>query len=132
MIMDGNKRWAKNNKISLKQGYQKGLNKLREIISICLKHKIKYLTVYALSTENLTSRSEQELDELFDLYVMGLDELVADKRIHDNGVRVSVIGRRELLPKKVIDSIDKAEKSTAKYENFVFTWNEFGYYELFL
>ena len=41
MIMDGNKRWADLKGISLKEGYQKGLNKLREIISICLEQEIK-------------------------------------------------------------------------------------------
>ena len=51
--MDGNKRWARINKVSLKEGYQKGLNKLREIISICLEQEIKHLTVYALSTDNM-------------------------------------------------------------------------------
>ncbi len=46
MIMDGNKRWADLHRASLKEGYQKGLNKLREIISVCLEQEIKYLTVY--------------------------------------------------------------------------------------
>ena len=53
MIMDGNKRWADLHGASLKEGYQKGLNKLREIISVCLEQEIKYLTVYALSAENM-------------------------------------------------------------------------------
>ena len=53
MIMDGNKRWANINEVSLKEGYQKGLNKLKEIVSICLEQEIKYLTVYALSSENM-------------------------------------------------------------------------------
>ena len=57
MIMDGNKRWADLHGASLKEGYQKGLNKLREIISVCLEQEIKYLTVYALSAENMKRSS---------------------------------------------------------------------------
>ena len=78
------------------------------------------MTVYALSTENL-SRPKEELDLLFKLYNEGLRDIADDERIHDNKVKVQVIGRRELLPKIVTDAIDYAEQKTAHYEDFVFT-----------
>ena len=52
LIMDGNLRWAKKNNLTAKNGYLKGLNKINEVIDLCIKEKIKYLTLYALSTEN--------------------------------------------------------------------------------
>jgi len=120
-IMDGNRRHALQKLIPVALGHKMGKEKLEDVMDWILEYNIKYLTVYALSTENLSSRSGKELEELYNLYVMGLEELVEDDRIHKNRVRVSVIGRRELLPKKVLESIEKAEKSTAEYEDYVFT-----------
>jgi len=74
-----------------------------------LEINIPWFTVYALSTENL-NRPAEELDVLFDLYVEGLRDIADDPRIHDNRVRVHIIGRRELLPPRVNDAIDYAEK----------------------
>tara|TARA_Y100001980_G_C14556378_1_gene347654 strand:- start:9811 stop:10593 length:783 start_codon:yes stop_codon:yes gene_type:complete len=120
-IMDGNRRHALQKLIPVALGHKMGKEKLEDVMDWILEFKIKYLTVYALSTENLSSRSEEELEELFNLYVLGLEELVDDKRIHENRVKISVIGRRELLPKRVNDSIDIAEKVTNNYEQYVFT-----------
>ncbi|RAH15986.1 MAG: di-trans,poly-cis-decaprenylcistransferase [Methanobacteriota archaeon] len=120
-IMDGNRRHALQKLIPVALGHKMGKEKLEDVMDWILEFKIKYLTVYALSTENLSSRSEEELEELFNLYVLGLEELVDDKRIHENRVKISVIGRRELLPKRVNDSIDNAEKVTNNYEQYVFT-----------
>ena len=120
-IMDGNRRHALQKLIPVALGHKLGKEKLEDVMDWILEFEIKYLTVYALSTENLYSRSEEELEELFGLYVMGLEELIVDKRIHENKVKISVIGKRELLPEKVIKSIEKAEKTTENYENYVFT-----------
>ena len=51
--MDGNIRWSKNNNISKKEAYKKGLDKIKEIAEICLEKKIKHLTIFALSSENI-------------------------------------------------------------------------------
>ena len=52
MIMDGNTRWAAKNKVTQKKGYLKGFDKIIEITDLCMENKIKYLTLFALSTEN--------------------------------------------------------------------------------
>ena len=82
---------------------------------------VPYLTVYALSTENITSRKPAELEDLFDLYVEGLNDLSTDERIHKNSVRVQVAGRKELLPERVLKAIENAESLTASHDKFVFT-----------
>ena len=77
--------------------------------------------MYALSTENITEREDDELDVLYDLYVSGLHEISEDSRIHDRGVRVQVVGRLGMLPKRVRDAISHAEEVTSQYFDFTFT-----------
>ena len=121
VIMDGNRRFAWTKAVSTAIGHRKGKEKLVQVMDWVLELEIPFLTVYALSTENLENRKGEELETLFDLYAEGLDDIRQDQRIHDRGVKVNVIGRRELLPQRVRDSIDRAESETADYENFTFT-----------
>ena len=75
-----------------------------------LELEIPYLTVYALSTENISSRESEELDSLYDLYVTGLNEISEDPRIHSKEVKVRAAGRIEKLPERVRDAIENAEQ----------------------
>ena len=97
-----------------------GKQRLEAVLDWVLELGIPWFTVYALSTENL-NRPEAELETLFKLYVEGLKSIAEDPRIHENNVRVQIIGRRELLPQHVNDAIDYAESKTAEYNDFVFT-----------
>jgi tritrans,polycis-undecaprenyl-diphosphate synthase [geranylgeranyl-diphosphate specific] len=120
IIMDGNRRFAWRSNLAAGLGHRIGKEKLERVLDWVLELKIPWFTVYALSTENL-NRPKDELDVLFDLYVEGLRDIADDQRIHDNNVRVNIIGRRELLPKRVNEAIDYAESKTADYDDFVFT-----------
>ena len=120
IIMDGNRRFAWRSNIATGLGHRIGKEKLERVLDWVLELKIPWFTVYALSTENL-NRPQGELDVLFDLYVEGLRDIADDERIHENNVRVNIIGRRELLPERVIEAIDYAESKTADYDDFVFT-----------
>ena len=102
-------------------GHAAGKQRLKDVMSWILDLKIPYLTVYALSTENLTSREGEELDTLFDLYVSGLEEISRDPMVHDNRVKVQVVGRIELLPDHVRKAIAEAEAATSQYSDFLFT-----------
>ena len=108
MIMDGNKRWADLHGASLKEGYQKGLNKLREIISICLEQEIKYLTVYALSTENMKRVS---VSTIFDIIIKQSKRNIQEFSF-DNKVRVAIIGERKKIPQIITKEFLKIEKLT--------------------
>ena len=82
MIMDGNARWAKQNKVSKKVGYQKGLNKINQIIDICIENKIKHLTLFALSTENFQRSSIKIIFEIIKgNYKFFLDEMSNKKKV---------------------------------------------------
>ena len=120
IIMDGNRRFAWKSNVATGIGHRIGKEKLEKVLDWVLDINIPWLTVYALSTENL-NRPQEELDVLFKLYVEGLHDIADDPRIHDNKVRVQIIGRRELLPKSVNDAIDYAESKTQDYDQFVFT-----------
>ncbi len=121
IIMDGNRRFAWANSMDLNQGHSAGKEKLKRVMRWVLDLKIPYLTVYALSNENMKKRSEEEMSALYELYVQGLKEISIDPLIHENRVRVNVVGRREFLPEKVKKAILKAEDSTKDYSDFIFT-----------
>ena len=69
----------------------------------------------------MASRAEGEIEVLYDLYVEGLNEISVDPLIHENEVRVKVVGRLDLLPERVRRAIDTAEESTEGYDRFTFT-----------
>lgn len=120
IIMDGNRRFAWKSNLAAGIGHRIGKQKLETVLDWVLEVDIPWFTVYALSTENLT-RPKKELDILFKLYIEGLRDIADDQRIHDNKVKVQVIGKRELLPKEVNDAIDYAEAKTTDYDSYVFT-----------
>ncbi len=121
IIMDGNRRFAWSLSLGTEIGHRHGKEKLREVMDWVMDLGIPYLTVYALSTENLSSRDSDELEALFDLYVAGLGEISEDERIHSRGVRVRVVGRTEELPNRVNRAIENAQEKTSGYSNFTFT-----------
>ena len=120
IIMDGNRRFAWSKALETDIGHKMGKMKLEQVLDWVLELEIHYFTVYALSTENL-NRPDTELEGLFNLYIEGLKDIADDKRIHQNKVKVQIIGRRELLPESVIAAIDYAEQKTAEYDEYIFT-----------
>ncbi len=116
IIMDGNRRWAKNNGLLPQQGHQKGYNKLLEVGQWCLDKNIKILTVYAFSTENW-KRSEKEVGFLMKLLKKALTEEV--DKFNKEGIRIKFLGTREKLSKDLIKSIENIEEITKNNKNGV-------------
>jgi len=121
IVMDGNRRFALAKGMEKYQGHHMGKEKVREVMRWCRDLGIEYLTVYALSTENLTSRSPEELETLFDLYESGFLELSEDRDMHREQVRCQAMGQLHLLPARVVRAIDTAQKATKEYDRLVFT-----------
>jgi len=121
IIMDGNRRFAWHRKIETNIGHEKGKEKLKEVMDWVLDLKIPYLSVYALSTENINERSQEELDSLYELYCNGLNEMSEDPKIHNMKVKVQAVGRLEMLPNDVRDAIKNIEEKTKDYSEFLFT-----------
>ncbi len=117
IIMDGNRRWARKYEKPPWYGHLFGSEKLEEILEWSRELGIKTLTVYAFSTENF-KRSPEEVNALMNLFERKFRELVHDERVHKYGMRVSVIGRKELLPENVKKAAEEAERVTKKYNNY--------------
>ena len=90
IIMDGNGRWAKKRGLPRLAGHRAGTENLREVIKACVRFGIKYLTIYAFSTENW-SRPPEEVSGLMSLLEDMLDREI--KELHNNGVQLRHVGR---------------------------------------
>jgi len=119
IIMDGNRRFAAAEGLDVSKGHAKGRDTAELLLDWCLEVGINILTIYALSTENF-SRSPEELEGLMDLYDRALRDIAVDERVHRHQIRVRVIGNRSLLPARVQEAIDLAEKATAHYTAYRF------------
>lgn len=110
IIMDGNGRWAKKRFLPVLAGHSEGRKTLRKTVENAISAGIKYLTVYALSTENLKQRSPDEIGGLFKLLKSAIYEEFDD--LYKNGVRVSFIGNIAVLPQEVRDDIAYIQNKT--------------------
>ena len=117
IIMDGNRRFARSKGIPVQDGHEKGRDILEELLDWCLELNIPILTVYALSTENL-NRPKEELDGLMDLFDRALRQIAVDERVHRHQIRVRVIGNRDVLPARIREAIELAERATASYTRY--------------
>ena len=112
IIMDGNGRWAKARLLPRSVGHQHGFVRMMGLLEHAYDLGVEYVTVYALSTENL-NRPQEELDGLFGLLRTRFAD--AMRRICSKGVRLRIIGERALLPEDVQKIIMDAEAETAHF-----------------
>ena len=123
IIMDGNGRWAKQNRLPRTAGHYKGVEVLRNITIYANKLGIKCLTVYAFSTENW-KRSQEEVS-----YIMSLPKIFFAsyiKELMENNVRVMIIGEKDLIPQETMsvinDAIETTKNNTGLILNFAFNY----------
>lgn len=109
IIMDGNGRWATRKKLPRIFGHKAGVEALREAVMTGIELGIKYLTVYSFSTENW-QRPREEVEALMNLFVEALENELDS--LHRNGVRILMIGRRENIPREVLNAFENAEEKT--------------------
>ncbi|MBQ0073402.1 MAG: isoprenyl transferase [Prevotella sp.] len=110
IIMDGNGRWASERGKVRSYGHSAGAETLKEVTADCVRLGVKYLTLYAFSTENW-NRPDDEVAALMELCITSLKTDIFDK----NNVRFKVIGDRSRLPERVRQSLKKMEDQTAGY-----------------
>ncbi len=118
IIMDGNRRWAVENGYPKVAGHTHGAKNLKGIVEEASHQDIEYLTLYALSTENVASRSELELKHLFSLFVKLID--YRDMFI-ENNVRFIAIGDIESLPDNVKKALGDLAYDTKDYDGLKLT-----------
>ena len=111
IIMDGNGRWGLKYRNSRNAGHKAGLNTVEKIIKETIKNKIKFLTLYAFSTENW-KRPKKEINFLFNLLQEYLEKKISE--LNKQGIKFKVIGNKKLLSQKLIKILLKSEKITKK------------------
>ena len=111
IIMDGNGRWGLKHKKSRNSGHRAGLNTVEKIIKSTIKNKIKYLTLYAFSTENW-KRPQNEINFLFKLLDSFIDKKISD--FNKNKIKLKIIGNIALLNNKLRKKLQKSEQLTKK------------------
>jgi undecaprenyl diphosphate synthase len=110
IIMDGNGRWAAERGLPRTEGHRHGVDAVRRAVRAVMELGLDHLTLFSFSSENWT-RPASEIQFLFGLLRNFIRRDLAD--LHANGVRVSVIGEREGLPKDILGLIEEAERLTA-------------------
>lgn len=110
IIMDGNGRWAQSRGRPRLFGHHAGARRVREIVEACPDLGVKYVTIFAFSTENW-KRTQVEVAGLMSLFRRYIKKEA--KALHDEGVRVRFIGDRVRLDRKLVDMMDELEEYTS-------------------
>lgn len=117
VIMDGNGRWAKKRGLPRNMGHRKGAETLVKLVKYANQKGIKYLTVYAFSSENW-NRPQSEVDYLMKLPFEFLNKF--DKNFGKENIKIKVIGRRDRLPMELINKINEIETKTINNTGLTF------------
>ncbi len=117
IILDGNRRFAQERDMSVKEGHYIGADKLELVMEWARDVGVRHITVYAFSKENF-ERSPGEVRNLMNLFFEKFNELIEDERVHENEIRVRAVGELDLLPEKLVNAIRKAEEATKDYDEY--------------
>ena len=115
LILDGNKRWAKNNNLSDFDGYKKGFENIKNLVTFTLSKRIPNLTIFTLSSENFNRSSINIIyDIIYDNFSKTFNHLVKEK-----GVKVNIFGSRKNLPYKILEIFENIEESSLNNKKLI-------------
>ena len=117
VILDGNRRYARNAGLPQFKGHEKGYNKIKDMLKWCTELGVKEITLYCFSTENF-KRSREEVDYLFNLFRERVREFKKDKTVNEEKVRINFVGRLSMLPKDVQKGMLEVMEATKNYGNY--------------
>lgn len=118
VIMDGNGRWAKQRFMPRVAGHQRGVEALREVVKACREQDVQFLTVFAFSSENWR-RPAEEVSFLMSLFLKMLEHEVT--KLHQNDIRLRIIGDRSRFDEKLKRTMLDAEQLTANNSALMLT-----------
>ena len=110
VIMDGNGRWARNRALPRHIGHRSGVKSVRESVRVAARRGVEHLTLFAFSSENF-KRPRDEVSMLMALFLESLQREVNE--LHENNVRLQIIGARERLSLALVEKIRAGEEMTA-------------------
>lgn len=117
IIMDGNGRWASKRGLPRLAGHNAGMQAMKEIVKKSSSMGVKYLTVYAFSTENW-KRSKDEVGGIFKLLIKYVDSEL--KELHQNNVKVKILGDYSVIPTLAIERLEKSLNTTKDNDGLQF------------
>jgi undecaprenyl diphosphate synthase len=109
IIMDGNGRWARKRNLPHMAGHNAGMLAMKEIVKASSSLGVKHLTVYAFSTENW-KRSTEEVGGIFKLLILYVEKEL--RELHENNVRVKILGDYGRLPSEAVKSLERTLETT--------------------
>ncbi len=118
VIMDGNGRWARKRFLPRVAGHKRGVETVRGLVKECAQLNVKYLTLFAFSSENWR-RPDDEVSFLMGLFMDALKREVA--KLHENNIRLILIGDRSRFSKDLVAQIEVSEKLTEKNTGLTLT-----------
>ena len=113
LILDGNKRWAKNNNLTNLKGYTKGFENIKNVVNFSLSKKIPYLTIFALSSENFNRSS---INMIYKIIYENFTKTFSDL-INEKGVKIKIFGSRSNLPNKILKIFENIELMSSNNQN---------------
>jgi tritrans,polycis-undecaprenyl-diphosphate synthase [geranylgeranyl-diphosphate specific] len=117
IIQDGNRRFAREMGLDVAVGHRLGAQTTENVLEWAREIGVRHITLYCFSTENFR-RSESELRELFELFAEKAIKVASDERVHENSIRIQMVGDRNLLPKDLLEKIEKVECLTKNHTGF--------------
>ncbi len=117
IIMDGNGRWASKRLLPRTMGHREGMKAIKRVVNACVELQVQFLTLYAFSTENWR-RPQNEVDYLMDLLIEFLNRELQE--LHENHIRINILGDYSSLPAKCIEGIEQARQTTRHNKTMTF------------
>jgi len=115
LILDGNKRWAKKNKLSYINGYTKGFENIKNLVTYSLSKQVANLTIFTLSSENFNRSSINLIyDIIYNNFSKTFNDLVKEK-----GVKIKIFGSRKNLPNKLLEIFQNIEETSLNNKNLI-------------
>ena len=118
IIMDGNGRWAKKRFLPRAVGHKRGVETVRTVIKACMERGVKYLTLFAFSSENWR-RPADEVSFLMSLFMRALEQEVT--KLHENDIRLKVVGDLSRFEPGLVEMIRRGEDLTAANQSLTLT-----------
>ena len=118
VILDGNRRYAKDNNKLVWQGHYEGGKKLKEFLQWCQEEKIKEITLYTFSMQNF-NRPKDEKEKLFELFEKQLDDFIRNHQFEKNNIKINFIGRINLFPENIYKKMIKLMENTKDNSEYI-------------
>ncbi len=112
VIPDGNRRFAKKKGLPIESAYLEGFKKAGEFAKWAFESEVKTVSLWALSLDNFSKRSNNELNVLFKLMDKNLNDMLKHPKFGDHDCRIKFFGKRELLPETIKNGMQKVEEKT--------------------